>query len=110
MSYFPARTTPHGDPLVIASGGWLASREQRRAARDITRTRLRGAVITAREVTRIDAVEDIAQAALLAASHVSALEVALVQQTPHAQARLKHIADSSSVALGSIVTHAGRGI
>lgn len=110
MPHTPARTTPHGDPLVIASGGWLASRAQRRAARDIARIRLRGAVITARELTRIDAVGETSEAALVTAASVSMLENALIQQTPHAQVRLKHIGDCSGLALGRIVDHIGRDI
>jgi hypothetical protein len=110
MSYIPARTTTHSDALAIHSGGWLETRAQRRAAKEITRMRLRGAVVTAREVTRIDAVEEVSASALLAAAHVSAVEGALAQQTPHSRARLMHIADSSSVALSSIVARAGRGI
>jgi hypothetical protein len=110
MTYRPARTTTHSDALAVHSGGWLATREQRRAAKEVTRMRLRGAVVTAREVTRIDAVEEVSASALLAASQVSALEGALAQQTPQARVRLKHIADSSSVALGGIVARAGKGI
>ena len=110
MSHIPTRTTPHSDPLVVASGGWLATREQHRAARDIARTRLWGAVITARDITRIEAVEEVSASALLAATQVSALESALAQQTPQARARLQHIADTSSLALGGIVARAGKGI
>jgi hypothetical protein len=110
MSNIPARTTPHSDPLVVASGGWLATREQSRAARDMTRTRLWGAVIAARDVTRIEAVEEVSVSALLAATQVSALEGALAQQTPQARARLQHIADTSSVAMAGIVVRAGKGI
>lgn len=110
MAYLPSSSTIHPDVPDIRSGGWLATREQRRAAKEVTRMRLRGAVVTAREVTRIDAVEEVSASALLAASQVSALEGALAQQTPHAHARLKHIADSSSIALASIVAQAGRGI
>lgn len=120
MAYLPSRSTIHPNVPDIRSGGWLATREQRRAAKEVTRMRLRGAVVTARrlrgavvtarEVTRIDAVEEVSASALLAASQVSVLEDALAQRTPHARARLKHIADSSSIALASIVAQTGRGI
>lgn len=110
MSHIPARSTTHGDALAIASGGWLATREQRRAAREVNRVRLRGVLATAYDVTRIEAVEEVAGSALVAAAQVSALEGALAQQTPHAQAQLRHITNASSVALGRIVTQAGRGI
>jgi hypothetical protein len=110
MSHIPARSTTHGDALAIASGGWMATREERRAAREVNRVRLRGAVATAYDVTRIEAVEEVAGSALVAAAQVSALESALAQQTPQARARLQHIADSSSIAIAGIVTQAGRGI
>jgi hypothetical protein len=110
MSYIPARTTPHSDPLVIAPGGLRASLAQKRAARDIARIRLRGAVITARELTRIDAVGETSEAALVTAAGVSMLEGALAQQTPHAQGQLKYITNASSIALGRIVDQVGRDI
>src|ERR1019366_47412 len=110
MSHVPARTTPHSDPLVVASGGWLTKRAQRRAARDITRIRLRGAVVPAREVTKVEAVADVAESALLAASEVSSLEAALVQRNHHAQARLQLIADSGSSAMADVVLRTGRSL
>jgi len=110
MAYLPSSSTIHPGVPDIRSGGWLATREQRRAAKEITRMRLRGAIVTAREVTRIDTVEEVSVSALLTASHVSVLEDALAQRTPHGRHRFKHIADTGSVALGGIVAQAGRDI
>jgi hypothetical protein len=110
MTYVPARSSDHGGVLDIQSSGWLATREQRRAARDITRIRVRGAVVTAREVAKVEVVDDVSQAALIAASDVSSLEAALIQRTPHAQARLQHLADSGAAAMASIVLRAGKGL
>lgn len=110
MSYVPARSPDYGGALEIRSSGWLATREQRRAARDITRIRIRGAVVTAREVAKVEVVDDVSQAALIAASDVSSLEAALIQRTPHAQARLQHLADSGSAAMASIVLRAGKAL
>jgi hypothetical protein len=61
-------------------------------------------------VTKIEAVAEVAESALLATSEVSGLEAALVQQTPHARARLQHVADSGSAAMASIVLRTGKGL
>ena len=108
MAYLPDRSSTHGGVLDIQSTGWLATRAQRRAAREITRMRIRGAVVTAREVAKVDAVEEVSVSALLAASEVSVLEAALVQRTPHAQRRLHDIAACSSAAMANIVLRTGR--
>jgi hypothetical protein len=110
MSYVPARTATPGDAVAIQSGGWLATRAQRRAARDITRIRIRGAVVTAREITKVEAVADVAESALLSASEVSSLEAALVQRNPQARGRLELIADSASSAMADVVIRTGRNL
>jgi hypothetical protein len=108
MAYVPARSSNHGGVLNIQSTGWLATRDQRRAAREMNRMRIRGAVVTAREVAKVDAVEEVSVAALLAASEVSVLEAALAQRTPHAQHRLHDIAACSNAAMANIVLRTGR--
>ena len=110
MAHLPARSIAHPGVLQIQSGGWLATREQRRAARDITRLQTRSAVITAREVAKVEAVADVAESALIATSEVSGLEAALIQRTPHARIRLQHIADSGSAAMANIVLRTGKGL
>jgi hypothetical protein len=108
MPNIPARTATHSDLPAIYTGGWLATREQRRAAKEIYRSQIRSSVVAAREVARVDAVTEVSVAALLAASEVSAVEAAMIQRTPHAEARLKHIGDSASAALGNIVLRVER--
>jgi hypothetical protein len=108
MAHLPDRSSNHGGVLDIQSSGWLATREQRKAAREMNRMRIRGAVVTAREVAKVDAVEDVSVSALLAASEVSVLEAALVQRTPHAQHRLQAIAACSGAAMANIVLRTGR--
>jgi hypothetical protein len=109
MSYVPARRSNHGGVIEIQSAGWLTAREQRQAAREITRTQTRSAVITAREVAKVEAVAEVAESALVATSEVSALEAALMQRTPHAQARLQHVADAGCAAMAGVVMRTGRG-
>jgi hypothetical protein len=111
MSHLPDRIVRHGDITTIQTGGgWLATREERRAAREITRTRLRSVVVAAHEDARVDVVRHVSQSALIAASDISALEAALASQTPYAAVRLQHIADLGATTLAGIVTRSGGGI
>ena len=43
------------------------------------------------------------EAALLATSHISAVEALLISRTPHAEARLRHIADAGCTGMASVV-------
>jgi hypothetical protein len=92
------------------AGGWLSTREHQKAIKKMERHRSTGAVIAARESVRIDAIAHIAESALLATSDLSALEAALMQRTPHAAARLQHVADSGCAAMAAVVVRAGRGL
>jgi hypothetical protein len=111
MAHLPDRTVRHGDVTTIQTGGgWLATREERRAAREIERTRVRSVVVAAHEDARVDVVRHVSQAALIAASEVSALEGALIAQVPRAAPRLQHIADLSATTLAGIVARSGRSL
>jgi hypothetical protein len=64
-------------------------------------------MVSAQEIAKVESVAEVTEAALLATSHVSAVEGLLVAQTPHAEARLRHIADAGCVGLASIVMRTG---
>ena len=66
-----------------------------------------GAMASAQEGARVQALAQVSESALLATSHVSALEGLLVSRTPHAEARLRHIADAGCAGMASIVLGMG---
>ncbi len=96
-------------PVLASSRSVGLTRVERRAAKEITLTRAASSVLAARESARLDAIADVAETALLNASALSSLEVALVMHTPHAAKRLGHLADSACVAMGKVVARTGRG-
>lgn len=97
--------------LPIFSGlGLSGNRIERHTSLEIARANADSAVATARDVARLDAVAQVTETALLATSHVSAVEALLIERTPHAARRLQHIADAGCVGMASIVLGAGRRI
>lgn len=83
---------------------------ERRTSRAVARIQSDSAIATARETARLDAVAQVTETALLATSHVSAVEALLIERTPHAARRLQHIADAGCVGMASVVLAAGRRI
>lgn len=97
----------HLSPVPFTGGG-LPSRIERQASKEIAVAMARGAVSAARETAKIEALEAVTETALLAASHLSSLEGLLVARTPHAEARLRHIADAGVAGIADVVLRAGR--
>jgi hypothetical protein len=101
MSYLP----------VLSSLNELATtRIERQASREVARAQAHGVVLAARESAKVEAIASVTEAALVATSHVSAVEALLVARTPHAEARLRHIADGGCAAMASVVMRMGRGM
>jgi hypothetical protein len=99
MSYLP----------VVSQLGELATGSiERKTSREIVRARAHGQTVAAREAAKVEAIAEVTEAALLATSHVSAVEALLIQRTPHAEARLRHIADAGCAGMASIVLGVGR--
>jgi hypothetical protein len=80
---------------------------ERQTSREITRARAYGATVAARESAKVEALAQVTEAALLATSHVSAVEALLVSRTPHAEARLRHIADAGCTGMANVVLSTG---
>lgn len=98
-------------PVPAGFGDGLSSRAvTRQASREVARARAYGSVVSAGETAKIEAVAQVTEAALLATSHISAMEALLVSRTPHAEARLKHIADAGCVGMAGVVFETGRKI
>jgi hypothetical protein len=69
----------------------------------LERVRADQAVAAARQVARVSVIAETTEAALLAVSHVSALESLLVSRTPRAEERLRHIADAGALGMTEVV-------
>jgi hypothetical protein len=101
MSHLPA----------LSSLGELANTKlQRQALREISRAQAYGAALAAREAAKVDAVAEVTETALLATSHVSAIEGLLIERTPHAEGRLRHIADAGCTGMANIVLGMSRSL
>ena len=58
-------------------------------------------------IADIEAMAQIVEAALLATSHVSAVEAMLMSRTPHAENRLQHIAEAGCTSVANLVLATG---
>lgn len=94
-------------PIPSGNTGFLPDVD-RRAQRDIVRAQSAGAIVTARERAKVDAIADVTQTALIATAHISAMEALLVSRCPHAEARLKHIADAGCAGMSNVVLSMSR--
>ena len=84
-------------------GSGLPARVERDVSRELAVARARGEVVAAREAAKVDAMALVAQQALLATAHISSLEALLVDHMPHAEARLRHVADAACAGMASVV-------
>lgn len=93
---------------LVALGRALPSRLERTTARELDRIRAGQAVAVARDTAKLATIADVTEAALLATSHVSAMEALLVERTPHAAARLQHVADAGTLGMAAVVSKTAR--
>lgn len=95
-------------PTLSVLGEQLSGgRIERQTSREITQARAYGAVVSAQQLAKVEAIAQVTEAALLATSHVSAVEALLISRTPHAEARLRHIADAGCTGMATVVLRTG---
>ena len=94
-------------PALSNLGALSSTRIERQTSLEITRARAYGVTVSAREIAKVEALGQVTEAALLATSHISAVEALLVSRTPHAEARLRHIADAGCTGMASVVLGTG---
>lgn len=92
---------PFNDPTRM-------SRIERQTGLALEEVYSRQRILTAREVGRVELVTEVAEAALIGMSHISALESLLANRNPLAAERLRHIADAAALSFTEIVIKAGR--
>ena len=95
-----------GLPALRSVGS--VGRLDRQSNRQLTAVRTAGQLAAAREAAKLEAIAEVTEIALLATSHVSAVEALLVMRTPHAETRLRHIADAGCTGMASVVLGMGR--
>jgi hypothetical protein len=94
--------------LIPQSPALFPTRVDRLASRELGRVHAQRTVAAARESARVEIIAEVTESALLAASHVAAVEALLVARTPHAEGRLRHIADAGCIGMTDVVIRAGR--
>jgi hypothetical protein len=99
MSILPAYYGPSGE-LVVPRGGRLSARQEAvaRAQRQARETA---------SLAAVDSICRVTEAALLATSHITAVEALLISRSPEAEARLRHIADAGCTSLTTVVLRGG---
>lgn len=94
--------------LTTTSRNLMDARRQRGASRELTRIRQNTEIVTASHIAEIDVQQSVTEAALIAVTSVSVLEAHLTSLVPHAEPRLRHIADAGAMAMAQTVVKAGR--
>jgi hypothetical protein len=97
-------------PALSPLGELVTNKVERQVAREVRRIQASGAVVAAHHNARVDAIAEVTETALLATSHVSAIEALLVARTPHAEGRLRHIADAGCTGMANVVLDSARSI
>jgi hypothetical protein len=96
---------------VLSGFGDLSGRGiERQMTREMTRAKAYGLAVSTQEIAKIEAVANVTEGALVATSHISAVEALLISRTPHAEDRLRHIADAGTAGLANIVLKTSRQI
>jgi hypothetical protein len=88
---------------MLSALGRPQTKLDRQVEYERTVIRTSGSVAAARETAKVEAIARVTEVGLVAASHVSALEVLLIGRTPHAEARLRHIADAGVAGMANVV-------
>lgn len=94
--------------VVPFQGPLLFNSDQRQNAREIKRARLASDLATAQHNSCVDVIESVTHSALLATAHLSALEGYLLERVPHAETRLRHVADGGCMAMSNAVLRLSR--
>ena len=97
-------------PILSSSLGVGMTRLDRQITREVVQAKGFGTVLSAQEIAKVEAVANVTEAALVATAHVSSVEALLMGQVPHAEARLRHIADAGCAGMGYVVMSMGRQI
>lgn len=91
--------------IPFGSSGQLLST---RVERQLARVQADALVAAARQSAKVEVLETVSEAALLATSRLAHLERVLVAQTPHAMGRLQLIAEAAALGMYGVVQQSAR--
>lgn len=94
--------------IVRQSKALMESRAQRSASRELARINQSRDLIVAHHVAELDIAQTVTEAAMIAVAQVGAMEATLAERVPHAEPRLRHIADAHAIAAGNVVSRMAR--
>ncbi len=86
--------------------GRSLNRLEARTSLEVARVRAAEAV----EAAKVEAIGLVSTVALMETAHLSAAEAVLVQRTPHAAGRLRHVADTGTIAMAQVVARLDRSL
>lgn len=93
---------------LVPRSSFAPSRLERSTSRSLDRVRADQVVRSAQEAAKLEVIADVTETALMATSAISAMEAILVARTPHAEGRLRHIADAGTLGMAAVVAKAAR--
>lgn len=96
------------DLVAFGTASRLPSRLERQTNRALSQIAARQEVMLAEEQAKVDLVTSVCESSLIGASHIATVEALLVARTPHAEARLNHIASAGTAGLANIVLRASQ--
>lgn len=94
--------------VIPFQGPLLFNGDQRQHYREVKRAKQVGDLTAVRHNSRIDVIESVTHSAMLATAHLSALENYLIAEVPHAEGRLRHLADGGCMAMTNAVMRLSR--
>jgi hypothetical protein len=95
------------DNLPIRAPTLFSTRLDRRLARTLDHVDAQGLIAERADLVQIQRVAQATERGLAATAHISAVEAVVVQAVPHAEDRLRHIADAGAAGIARVVLRAG---
>jgi hypothetical protein len=89
--------------LPVRSSVGPLSRLDRELRKELEHTRAAQTAAAARHAARVETVGRVTEVALVNASRISTVEATLIGRTPHAEARLRHIADAGVAGMSNLL-------
>jgi hypothetical protein len=95
---------------LVPSNRRSLSRIDRQLAETLETIRANQRIASAGQIARIEIIEDVTQAALVATANISVWESMLADRVPNAEGRLRHIANAGAVGMTDVVLGVKRAV
>lgn len=83
--------------------GLPVGRSGRRVAKQLLEIQTEAALSAAKQAARVTVVAEVTEVSIKRASRISAVEAHHLAQAPHAEARLRHLADTGVAVMGDLL-------